>query len=338
MAHSETPTTPAARTIHRRKLTQDFTVLPNALLRNNLLSFRARGVLAMMLSNADGWETNMGWLEAQGTEGRDAIRSAMKELEAAGYAVYATRRDGGKIVCHEWTWYDAPVPVARRSNRTHYAEQEILKFPDGPDHEAGSLPMDFPPHGNPTRGLPTAGKPGAKEELSDRRTKKPKKNGEGEPPPLIPDAEGKAPRALIREAWNRLVPSLPKLAGINGKRGRALEARWERLPDMQSWTALFERVEASDFMTGRAPGRDGRKWTADFDWILLPTNFDKVLEGKYDNKPTQTPTDANRRTIDDKSAAWAAERERQKQFDAPQGGQQGQAPEDSGDRDREIPF
>ena len=40
----------------------------------------------------------------------------------------------------------------------------------------------------------------------------------------------------------------------------------------------------SDFLNGK----NDNNWKADFEWIFLPTNFVKILEGKYTNK-TITP-------------------------------------------------
>ena len=41
---------------------------------------------------------------------------------------------------------------------------------------------------------------------------------------------------------------------------------------------FFEKAEASEFLKGE----NDRAWTADFDWLIRPTNMSKVLEGKYD--------------------------------------------------------
>lgn len=65
---------------------RDFTILPNAALRNPHLSYRARGVLAYVLSMPDNWRTSGETLARQGMEGRDAIRAAINELIVAGYA------------------------------------------------------------------------------------------------------------------------------------------------------------------------------------------------------------------------------------------------------------
>jgi hypothetical protein len=91
-----------------------------------------------------------------------------------------------------------------------------------------------------------------------------------------------------RLVWNREVIGLRKVTSINGKRETLFRARWAELGSLEAWTAFCKRIEASDFLTGRKRGTDGKKWTADFDWCILPSNFTKITEGKYDPKPETT--------------------------------------------------
>jgi hypothetical protein len=50
------------------------------------ISFRAVGVLAFLLSRPDGWETDsVRMSKGEGREGRDAVRTALNELEGAKY-------------------------------------------------------------------------------------------------------------------------------------------------------------------------------------------------------------------------------------------------------------
>jgi hypothetical protein len=99
-------------TIIRRKLTENFTTLPNEMLRDKRLSFKARGVLAMVLSHSEDWVVTAGWLERQGVEGRDAIRGALNELKELGYVTFhrVGNASTGLTECI-WTFFDSPQPT-----------------------------------------------------------------------------------------------------------------------------------------------------------------------------------------------------------------------------------
>ena len=47
---------------------------------------------------------------------------------------------------------------------------------------------------------------------------------------------------------------------------------------------LFRIAESSDFLKGNVKHST---FKADFDWLMCPTNFQKVLEHKYDNQQEQ---------------------------------------------------
>lgn len=85
--------------IRRSKPAGNFTILPNELLRDDRLSYCARGVLGELLSRLDGWETNADALSERARrhrdgkgEGRRAMRAAFAELEAAGYMIRKRER------------------------------------------------------------------------------------------------------------------------------------------------------------------------------------------------------------------------------------------------------
>jgi hypothetical protein len=71
-----------------------FTVLSNALLEDARLSFKARGLLAYLLSRPDGWQTSADELARHGPNGRAAILSGLKELEKAFYLKRTRVQDG----------------------------------------------------------------------------------------------------------------------------------------------------------------------------------------------------------------------------------------------------
>jgi len=71
--------------IRSQKPSEHYTVIRNDILRDESLSFRARGILTYILSNVDTWRTDATTLSKIGGEGRQAIQTAINELKSAGY-------------------------------------------------------------------------------------------------------------------------------------------------------------------------------------------------------------------------------------------------------------
>jgi hypothetical protein len=72
-------------TIIRVERSQPFTAVPNETVRDERLSFRARGVLIWLLSHVEDWTVRSDEIARAGSEGRDAVRVAMNELVEHGY-------------------------------------------------------------------------------------------------------------------------------------------------------------------------------------------------------------------------------------------------------------
>lgn len=107
----------------------DFTILPNAALRDPDLSYRARGVLAYVLSMPDNWRTNAVTLARQGLEGRDAIRTAINELIVSGYARRVkSRRDDGTFET-ELHFYDRRTYVGKLCTTRGQTDQPTTENP-----------------------------------------------------------------------------------------------------------------------------------------------------------------------------------------------------------------
>jgi len=64
---------------------QNFTIILNDAIRDSRLSWRAKGILAGCLSHNRNFLFNKAWIIQHGTEGRDAVSSALGELRALGY-------------------------------------------------------------------------------------------------------------------------------------------------------------------------------------------------------------------------------------------------------------
>lgn len=102
------------------------------------------------------------------------------------------------------------------------------------------------------------------------------------------------PVEQIVEAYADILPGLLPVQRITDARRKAIQARWREDKERQTigwWRGYFERVRESDFLMGKCSPTQGRptSWQADFDWLIKPTNMQKVVEGKYDNHTRAAP-------------------------------------------------
>ena len=96
--------------VFRLERTGNFTVMANLHLRDKSLSLKAKGLLSQMLSLPEDWDYTLAGLASINAEGKDAIRSAVAELERAGYVTCSRERD--KLGCWGGAVYvirEAPV-------------------------------------------------------------------------------------------------------------------------------------------------------------------------------------------------------------------------------------
>jgi hypothetical protein len=113
---------------------------------------------------------------------------------------------------------------------------------------------------------------------------------EGEPEEKLPDCEHKAVISL----YHQHLPTLRKVEVWNTTRHGYLRQRWREVAielsqgktiqtdDVLNWWAdFFKHIAYSKFLTGKVNSKDGRAFTADLEWILKPSNFAKIVEGKY---------------------------------------------------------
>jgi len=95
--------------VFRVEKNKGYTVMSNHHLRNNDLTLKAKGLLSQMLSLPENWDYTLQGLSIINREKIDAIRTAIWELETAGYIVrQQTRDEKGKMAHIEYTIYEQP--------------------------------------------------------------------------------------------------------------------------------------------------------------------------------------------------------------------------------------
>lgn len=94
--------------IHRTDKTGNYTRIDNKVLRSKTLSLSARAVLAVLLSLWDDYDFSIEHLAKLCNVGQDAIRSALRELEKAGYLTRKRIRISGQYRGATYEIYEDP--------------------------------------------------------------------------------------------------------------------------------------------------------------------------------------------------------------------------------------
>ena len=95
--------------VFRVEKNANYTTMSNYHLRDNTISFKAKGLLSMFLSLPKDWSYSVKGIATISKEGVDGILSGLKELEAAGYLErHRMRNDKGRLGDSEYVIYEMP--------------------------------------------------------------------------------------------------------------------------------------------------------------------------------------------------------------------------------------
>lgn len=96
--------------IRVQKRPNNFVMLDKTFLEDERLSFKAKGILAYLLSKPDNWKVIVGNLVKYSKDGKSAVYAGLKELKECGYYVKTPIRseDGRRISRWESTVYEMP--------------------------------------------------------------------------------------------------------------------------------------------------------------------------------------------------------------------------------------
>jgi len=132
-----------------KKRLDPYARIDNRALTDERLSYRARGVLAYLLSKPNNWEVFTDDVIKRGQEGRDAVRAAFRELQTCGYAKLVNTRKGRQwIVCEQPEAIDGfsghgPSPEkANVAFSGHIQTKEVVQTKETPQTPQGVLELN----------------------------------------------------------------------------------------------------------------------------------------------------------------------------------------------------
>ena len=145
--------------VFRVERNRGYTVMSNHHLRNKELSLKAKGLLSQMLSLPEDWDYTLAGLSYINRESIDAIRSAIRELEQAGYIQRSRERDNrGRLRGADYVIYEQP-------------QTPPVSAPPALDLPTWENPTQV----NPTLEIPTQENP-TQLNKEERKTNQPKKD------------------------------------------------------------------------------------------------------------------------------------------------------------------
>jgi hypothetical protein len=111
-----------------------------------------------------------------------------------------------------------------------------------------------------------------------------------EPSPLVDDeqptkiSKSKCPTQAIVDLFNKTIPEFPRVVMLTKDRIAKINARWSESDvhqDLGFWAEYFAQVRSSKFLMGEVAASGGSPFRCNFDWLIAPSNFVKVVEGNY---------------------------------------------------------
>lgn len=146
----------------------------------------------------------------------------------------------------------------------------------------GRAPADVPNPSPPREGTPpTHGR---------RTVSEPSKNRQliEDEPPISSKAADPCPHQAIIDLYHQTLPTGRQVRIWSDARKTKLRARWKEDPKRQCvewWGKFFGYIAESDFLTGKTASAGRTPFELDLEWIVSPTNFVKIIEGKYHREP-----------------------------------------------------
>ncbi len=153
----------------RKKKKDNFSIIENTCLRDNRLSYKAKGLHTVLESLPDDWEIHLSDLEKRSKDGKDSLNSAIKELEKYGYFQRVQNRsENGRFGGYSYYVYENPNENPFFSKCDERKQNSALtndSFDNASELKVPEIKM--PKLENPETVNPLSGNPEAEKPLSE---------------------------------------------------------------------------------------------------------------------------------------------------------------------------
>lgn len=130
----------------RKNSSQGFTTLNNTILRDDALSWKARGLFTYLWSLPEDWNFYAREVAKHASDGDDSTRSGLQELEAAGYLERSREvKKNGQLGGAIWILNDIPKLPKVRQTTDNSKKRPKSENPTQVPEEKSNLPMQENP-------------------------------------------------------------------------------------------------------------------------------------------------------------------------------------------------
>ena len=113
-----------------RKKNKNFTTISNVFVRDNTLSLKAKGLLALIMALPDDWDFSVAGIIKIIKEGKDSVYNAINELKEHGFcSVTQQRNEAGVIVGYDYVFVDDPDSLTHPLTENPHTDNPLTGNP-----------------------------------------------------------------------------------------------------------------------------------------------------------------------------------------------------------------